>query len=65
MKMIGLRNVTLNATDEYGRSHFINFQVDAEVDVPDSFAGTAKALGYAKSGEMASEDATGGQANAA
>jgi hypothetical protein len=51
MKMIGLKDVTLNATDEFGRSQLINFNTDKEVDVPDAFVGTAKAIGYAKLAE--------------
>jgi hypothetical protein len=51
MRMIGLKDVTLNATDEYGRAKIINFQKGKEVDVPDVFVGTAKAIGYAKNAE--------------
>lgn len=48
MQMIGLRDVTLNAQDEFGRSQLINFRTDEPVEVPDAFATTAKSLGYAR-----------------
>lgn len=52
MKMIGLRDVSLVATDEFGRMSSIQFNEGKEVDVPDGFVGTVKAVGYAKPAEL-------------
>lgn len=48
MKMLGLRDVALTTTDERGRMGTIQFREGEEIDVPAVFAGTAKAIGYAK-----------------
>ena len=52
MKMIGLKDVTLNAQDERGVSCLVQLREGEEVEVPDAFAGTAKAIGYAKPVEL-------------
>ncbi len=52
MKMIGLRDVSLATTDEFGRASLIQFREGEEIEVPDAFAGTAKAIGYAKAAEL-------------
>lgn len=48
MKMIGLKNVALSVTDERGSLRSIPIAEGEVVEVPDEWAGTVKAVGYAR-----------------